>query len=72
LQAEIALHLLHRKPEQVEAALAAISRTSKAGLDELRAALAVASRDDDRAPRAAPQRSGVPPSRRSWLPRWPR
>ena len=49
MQAQIALHLLHRKPEQVEAALTAISRTSKAGLDELRATLA-AIRHDDRTP----------------------
>jgi signal transduction histidine kinase len=50
MQAEIALHLMHRKPEQVEAALTAISRTSKAGLDELRATLAAVRRGDDRAP----------------------
>jgi signal transduction histidine kinase len=50
MQAEIALYLLHRQPEQVEAALAAISRTSKAGLDELRASLAVVRHGDDRAP----------------------
>jgi signal transduction histidine kinase len=50
MQAEIALHLMHRKPEQVEAALTAISRTSKQGLDELRATLAAVRRGDDRAP----------------------
>src|SRR6266545_4341689 len=50
MQAEIALHLLHRKPEQAEAALTAISRTSKEGLDELRATLAAVRRGGDRAP----------------------
>jgi len=40
MQAEIALHLMDRKPEHARAALTAISRTSKAGLDELRATLA--------------------------------
>lgn len=41
LQAEIALHLLPKQPAQAETALAAISRTSKQALDELRATLAV-------------------------------
>ncbi|MBY8870926.1 sensor histidine kinase [Micromonospora sp. PLK6-60] len=53
LQAEIALHLLERKPEQAEAALTAISRTSKEALDELRVTLTVVRRDgvaDERAP----------------------
>jgi signal transduction histidine kinase len=50
MQAEIALHLLHRKPEQTEAALTAISRTSKQGLDELRATLMAVRHGDDRAP----------------------
>ncbi|WP_433364541.1 sensor histidine kinase [Actinoplanes sp. CA-142083] len=50
MQAEIALHLLHRKPEQAEAALTAISRTSKQGLDELRATLMAVRGDEDRAP----------------------
>jgi signal transduction histidine kinase len=50
MQAEIALHLLHRKPEQAEAALTAISRTSKQGLDELRATLTAVRGDRDRAP----------------------
>jgi signal transduction histidine kinase len=44
MQAEIALHLLPRHPEQAEPALAAISRTSKEALDELRATLAVVRR----------------------------
>jgi signal transduction histidine kinase len=39
LQAEIALHLLPRRPEQAQTALTAISRTSRQGLDELRATL---------------------------------
>jgi signal transduction histidine kinase len=50
MQAEIALHLLHRKPEQAQAALAAISRTSKQGLDELRATLTAVRHGSDRAP----------------------
>jgi signal transduction histidine kinase len=50
MQAEIALHLLHRKPEQAESALTAISRTSKQGLDELRATLAAVRRGGDRTP----------------------
>jgi signal transduction histidine kinase len=50
MQAEIALHLLQRKPEQAQAALTAISRTSKEGLDELRATLAAVRRGGDRAP----------------------
>ncbi|MDH2426582.1 histidine kinase [Sphaerisporangium sp. TRM90804] len=41
MQAEIALHLLARRPGQAETALVAISRTSKEALDELRATLAV-------------------------------
>jgi signal transduction histidine kinase len=44
MQAEIALHLLPRRPEQAEPALAAISRTSKEALDELRATLTVVRR----------------------------
>ncbi|SCL21295.1 Signal transduction histidine kinase [Micromonospora rhizosphaerae] len=53
MQAEIALHLLGKKPEQAEAALTAISRTSKEALDELRVTLTVVRRDeaaDERAP----------------------
>jgi signal transduction histidine kinase len=50
MQAEIALHLLHRKPEQAETALTAISHTSKQGLDELRATLAAVRRGGDRTP----------------------
>ncbi|WP_174533607.1 sensor histidine kinase [Micromonospora chalcea] len=53
LQAEIALHLLDRRPEQAEAALTAISRTSKEALDELRVTLTVVRREegaDERAP----------------------
>jgi len=40
MQAEIALHVLPKRPEQAETALVAISRTSKEALDELRATLA--------------------------------
>jgi signal transduction histidine kinase len=40
MQADIALHLLARKPKQAETALIAISRTSAEALDELRATLA--------------------------------
>jgi signal transduction histidine kinase len=46
MQAEIALHVLPRKPEQAEAALTTIARTSKEALDELRATLAVVRRSD--------------------------
>ena len=52
LQAEIALHLLAKRPEQAETALRAISRTSKEALDELRVTLTVVRRDDGGAPRA--------------------
>ncbi|MGR6317817.1 histidine kinase [Micromonospora soli] len=55
MQAEIALHLLARKPEQAEAALTAISRTSKEALDELRVTLTVVRRDE-----AADERSPAP------------
>ncbi|WP_233513502.1 sensor histidine kinase [Micromonospora craterilacus] len=50
MQAEIALHLLPKRPEQAETALTAISRTSREALDELRVTLAVVRRGDDRAP----------------------
>jgi signal transduction histidine kinase len=46
MQAEIALHLLPKRPAQAETALVAISRTSKEALDELRVTLAVV-RDSD-------------------------
>ncbi|KKK03564.1 sensor histidine kinase [Micromonospora sp. HK10] len=55
LQAEIALHLLGRRPEQAEAALTVISRTSKEALDELRVTLTVVRRDE-----AADERSPAP------------
>jgi signal transduction histidine kinase len=41
LQAQVALHVLERQPEQAEPALAAISRSSRESLAELRATLAV-------------------------------
>lgn len=52
MQAEIALHLLPKRPEQAETALTAISRTSREALDELRVTLSVVRRDGatERAP----------------------
>jgi signal transduction histidine kinase len=47
MQADIALHVLERKPGQAQVALAAISRTSSQALDELRATLAAVRRTDD-------------------------
>jgi signal transduction histidine kinase len=47
MQAEIALHVLPKRPEHAETALEAISRTSKQALDELRATLTVLRRDGD-------------------------
>jgi signal transduction histidine kinase len=52
MQAEIALHLLPKRPEQAGPALSAISRTSKEALDELRATLAVVRRSDPSGVRA--------------------
>ncbi|MFC4145510.1 sensor histidine kinase [Micromonospora mangrovi] len=52
LQAEVALHLLARRPEQAEAALTAISRTSREALDELRVTLTVVRRDEPAGERA--------------------
>ncbi|EXG79664.1 sensor histidine kinase [Cryptosporangium arvum] len=49
MQADIALHLLPTKPSQAEAALTAISATSREALDELRATLEILR---DRAPLA--------------------
>lgn len=46
MQADIALHLLERKPGQARPALEAISRTSGAALDELRATLAAVRHED--------------------------
>lgn len=67
MQAQIALHLLDRKPEQAEIALTAISRTSKEALDELRVTLRVVRRNertgqDGREERdeVAVERSGMP------------
>jgi signal transduction histidine kinase len=50
MQAEIALHVLPRQPGHAEVALAAISRTSREALDELRATLAAVRSEDARAP----------------------
>jgi signal transduction histidine kinase len=47
MQAEIALHLLGRQPSNAEAALTAISHTSRESLDELRATLGAVRRGDD-------------------------
>jgi signal transduction histidine kinase len=47
MQAEIALHVLPKRPEHAQTALQAISRTSKEALDELRATLTVLRRDGD-------------------------
>jgi signal transduction histidine kinase len=55
MQAEIALHLLAKQPGRAEEALAAISRTSRESLDELRATLGAVRRGedlDDRTPTA--------------------
>lgn len=46
MQADIALHLLERQPAQARPALEAISRTSSAALDELRATLAAVRHED--------------------------
>jgi len=53
MQAEIALHLLDKRPEQAEAALTAISRTSREALDELRVTLALVRRAKESESRAA-------------------
>jgi len=50
MQAEIALHLMERDPQQAWTALTAISKTSRHALDELRGTLAVVRRGEDRAP----------------------
>ncbi len=50
MQAGVALHVLDRRPEQAEIALAAIKRASKDSLDELRATLAVFRHADGAAP----------------------
>jgi signal transduction histidine kinase len=53
MQAEIALHLLGKRPEQAEQALTAISRTSREALDELRVTLALVRRTREGETRAA-------------------
>ncbi|MET8044473.1 sensor histidine kinase [Micromonospora sp. NPDC005215] len=50
MQAEIALHLLPKRPEQAETALTAISRTSREALDELRVTLGAVRRGAEREP----------------------
>ena len=64
VQAGVALHLVDRKPEQVETALATIKDASKEALIELRALIGVLRADGEEAPRGA----GRPPRR----PRRPR
>ncbi|GAB3158011.1 sensor histidine kinase [Micromonospora sonneratiae] len=68
MQAEIALHLLAKRPGQAEEALAAISRTSREALDELRVTLSVVrapgtgrSTDDDRTVPGPPGQWGADP-----------
>ncbi|MFD0747867.1 sensor histidine kinase [Phytohabitans flavus] len=53
MQAEIALHLLEKRPGQAETALTAISRTSREALDELRVTLALVRRTKEGETRAA-------------------
>ncbi|MER7441047.1 sensor histidine kinase [Micromonospora avicenniae] len=67
MQAEIALHLLEKRPEQAQTALAAISGTSKAALDELRVTLAVVRRGDGPAERAPAPGLGQVPALRDRL-----
>ncbi|MEU6202477.1 sensor histidine kinase [Micromonospora musae] len=67
LQAEIALHLLEKRPEQAQTALAAISGTSKEALDELRVTLAVVRRGGDAAERAPAPGLGQVPALRDRL-----
>jgi signal transduction histidine kinase len=51
MQADVALHVLAKRPEQAERALTAISRTSTEALEEVRATLGVVRQiDDDRSP----------------------
>ncbi len=50
MQAEVALHVLPKKPEQAEVVLEDISRTSSDALDELRATLAVVRRSAAQSP----------------------
>ncbi|MEV6365525.1 sensor histidine kinase [Micromonospora musae] len=67
MQAEIALHLLEKRPEQAHAALAAISGTSKEALDELRVTLAVVRRGGGAAERAPAPGLGQVPALRDRL-----
>ena len=50
MQADVALHVLPKKPEQAEIALTAISRTSSDALDELRSTLAMVRTGTGRGP----------------------
>jgi signal transduction histidine kinase len=51
VQAGVALHLVERRPEQVETALATIKDASKEALTELRSLIGVLRADDEAAPR---------------------
>ena len=64
MQAEIALHLLPKRPEQAEAALTAISRTSREALDELRVTLAGATAPARAGARPGPAARAARPARR--------
>lgn len=50
MQADVALHVLAKQPEQAERALTAISRTSTEALEEVRATLGVVRQAADRTP----------------------
>lgn len=54
MQADVALHVLGKRPEQAETALEAISRTSTDALDELRSTLDLVRGGDEAARAAAP------------------
>jgi signal transduction histidine kinase len=55
MQAEIALHVLAKRPEQLQAALMTISRTSKMALEDLRMTLEVVRREQDGAAPRTPE-----------------
>jgi signal transduction histidine kinase len=59
MQADVALHVLDKRPEQASEALIAISRTSTEALEELRSTLALVRQiDDERAPTPGLSRLG--------------
>jgi signal transduction histidine kinase len=59
MQAEIALHVLAKRPEQAVTALTTISRTSRLALDELRATLDVVRSDSAAPPTPEPGLAGL-------------